>query len=269
MATLPSPPADLTPEQLYLGHLKLIDQIAAHAARRHHFSREETEDFVSTVRFKLFEGDYRIIRKFEGKSTFRTYLTMVIQRQMLDYQNHVWGKWRASAEAERLGAAAVRLEMLLVREGLTFDEACEYLRTNEHVELSREQLDELAGRLPHRNPPRRMQGEEELAERAADGESPDERVLAQETLQRRRKILALMRKALATLPPEDRLIAQMRCEHQVAQIAKSLHLEQKPLYRRIEKILLTLRSQLEKEGVRREDILEILSAPERDVEGGS
>src|SRR5689334_6297348 len=106
MATLPSPPPELTPEQLYLGHLTLIDEIAKHAAQRRHFSREECEDFVSTVRYKLFEGDYRIVRQFQGKSTFRTYLMIVINRQMLDYQNHIWGKWRNSAEAERLGPVA-------------------------------------------------------------------------------------------------------------------------------------------------------------------
>ncbi len=254
MATLPSPPADLTPEQLFLGHLKLIDKVAAHAARRHHFSREETEDFVSIVRLKLLEEDYRVIRKFEGKSTFRTYLTMVIQRLMLDHQNHLWGKWRPSAEAERLGPAAVRLEMLMVREGLTFDEACECLLTNEHVELSREQLHDIASRLPHRNPPRRMQDDVELVEWPAEGESPYERMLGRERLERLATIQKLVRKALSSLAPEDRLIATMRCELQISQIAKSLHLEQKPLYRRIEKILLTLRKKLEDEGFGKDEI---------------
>jgi hypothetical protein len=49
MATLPSPPPELTPEQLYLGHLKLIDEIAKHAAQRRHFSREEGEDFADSA----------------------------------------------------------------------------------------------------------------------------------------------------------------------------------------------------------------------------
>jgi RNA polymerase sigma factor for flagellar operon FliA len=259
MATLPSPPADLTPEQLYLGHLKLIDRTAAHAARRRHFSREETEDFVSIVRLKLLEEDYRIIRKFEGESTFGTYLTVVIQRQMLDHLNHERGKYRPSAEAERLGPAAVRLETLMVRERLTFDEACEFLLTNERVEASREQLLEIANRLPPRIPPRRMQGQEELDGWASEEESPYDRMLGRERLERLRTIKRLVRKALSSLAPEDRLIATMRCELQISQIAKSLHLEQKPLYRRIEKILLTLRKRLEQEGVRKEEIDPLLS----------
>jgi RNA polymerase sigma factor (sigma-70 family) len=266
MATLPSPPEDLTPEQLYLGHLKLIDEVAEHAARRRHFSREETEDFVSTVRLRLFEKDYEIIRKFEGKCNFRTYLTVVINRQMLDYQNHVWGKWRPSAEAKRLGPAAVRLEVLTKREGLSLGEAFEILRMNEHVEISREEVEALAARLPNRNPSRRMQGEEELVDHPAEVEAPDERTLALEKLKRKQEIWEILHTALASLPAEDRLIATMRTEFQVAQIAKTLDLEQKPLYRRIEKIWKTLRAELEKKGVRPEDVAEILATPEREFD---
>jgi len=266
MATLPSPPPELTPEQLYLGHLKLIDEIAKHAAQRRHFSREEGEDFVSTVRLKLLDDDYKIVRQFQGKCTFRTYLTTVIQHLMLDYQNHHWGKWRPSAEALRLGHAAVRLDVLLHREGLTLDEACQILRTNEGVELSSQELVELAARLPTHNPPRRMQGEEELADRAAEGEAPDERALGLEVVKRKQSILEILRQVLALLPDEDRLIVKMRSELPVVQIARTLKLDQKPLYRRIEKIFKTLRNELEKHGISAAEIAGILSVPERDFD---
>jgi RNA polymerase sigma factor (sigma-70 family) len=266
MATLSSPPTELSPEQLYLGHLKHIDAAARHSARRRHFNREEMEDFISTVRLKLLENDYEVIRKFQGKSSLRTFLTTVVERLMLDYQNHRWGKWRPSAEAERLGRAAMRLEMHLVRDGLTFDEACQILRMNEGVQLSREELEAIAVRLPARNPLRRMLGEEELADRPADGETPAESALGRETLQRKREILALLGEVLASLPAEDRLIAKMRGEFQVVRIAKTLGLEQKPLYRRVEKLLRTLRTELVARGVTAEEIAEILAFPERDVE---
>jgi RNA polymerase sigma factor for flagellar operon FliA len=267
MATLPSPPEDLTPEQLYLGHLKLIDEIAQHAARRRRFGPEETEDFVSTVRLRLFENDYAIIRKFEGKCNFRTYLTVVINRQMLDYLNHVLGKWRLSAAAKRLGPAAVRLDVLIWRERLSLNEAFEIMRVNEHFEISREEIEALAAQLPDHNPPRRTEGEEELVDRPANVEAPDEWVLGREVAERKREIQEMLRKALDALPEEDRVIIKLRGELQVAQIAKALHLEQKPLYRRIEKIFKALRSELEKQGVRPEEVAEILSCPERDFDG--
>ena len=266
MATLPSPPPELTPEQLYLGHLKLIDEVSKHAAQRRHFSREEGEDFVSTVRLKLLDDDYRIIRQFQGKCTFRTYLTTVISHLMLDYQNHHWGKWRPSAEALRLGHAAVRLDILLNREGLIFGEACQILRTNEGIEMSEEELLELAARLPPHNPPRRMQGEEELADSEGDVEAPDERVLDLELATRKQHILEILLQVLALLPDEDRLIVKMRSEFSVVQISRTLNLEQKPLYRRIEKILKTLRGELEKQGISAGEVAEILSLRERDFD---
>jgi RNA polymerase sigma factor (sigma-70 family) len=268
MATLPSPPQELTPEQLYLGHLKLIDAVAEHAARRCHFSREETQDFVSTVRFKLFVDNYKVIRKFKGESSFNTYVTVVIQRLMLDYLNHDRGKWRVPEEVKRLGPVAVRLYVLKVREQLTFDEACQFLLLNEKVGLTREQLEDLASRLPLGNPPRRMQDEKELDDRAIGGESPEESVRAREVEKRRKKTLGLLRKGLASLPSEDRTIVLMRTDFHVSQIAKSLHLEQKPLYRRLEKIFKTLREQLETEGIRREDVTEIFSFLGRDFDDG-
>jgi RNA polymerase sigma factor (sigma-70 family) len=266
MTTLPSPPTELSPEQLYLGHLKHIDAAARHAARRRHLHGDETEDFVSTVRLKLLENEYEVIRKFRGNSSFRTYLTTVVARLMLDYQNHLWGKWRPSAEAERLGPAAVRLEMHMVRDGLTFDEACEVLRTNEGVALSVPELEAIKVRLPSHTPPRRMLSEEELADRPADSESPVESLLGREASERRREILGLLEEALARLPEEDRLIARMRGEFKVVQIAKALGLEQKPLYRRIERILAALRADLIAHGVTAEEIAEILAFPERDVD---
>lgn len=266
MATLPSPPSELTPEQLFLGHLKLIDEIAKHAAQRRHFSRVETEDFVSTVRLKLLDEEYRIIRQFQGKCTFRTYLTTVIQRQMQDYQNHHWGKWRPSAEALRLGHAAVRLDVLLNRDRLTLDQACQILRTNEGIELSVQELVELAAKLPPHNPPRRMQGEEELADQPSDGEAADERALGLEAAKRKQWILEILRTVLALLSDEDRLIVKMRSEFSVVQIAKTLKLEQKPLYRRIEKSLKRLRGELERHGITGAEVAAILSLPERDFD---
>ena len=123
MATLPSPPSDLPPMDLFLGHQKLIEEVIAHCCRRSHFKREEAEDFGSLVKIKFLEDDCAILREYQGKSSIRTYLTVVIKRLLMDYQDHLWGKWRYSAEAERLGPVAMRLERLLQREDVPLDEA--------------------------------------------------------------------------------------------------------------------------------------------------
>jgi len=257
----------MTPEQLYLDNLQLIEKMATHAARRCGFTKEETEDFLSTVKLRLLEDDYAVIRKYKEQSTFATYLNMVVSRLFLDYRNHVWGKWRNSAEAKRLGADACRLEVLLVREGLSFDVACAILRTNEKVTLSPAELAELAGRLPPHNPPRRMHGEEGLDKRSAQAETPEEHLLAQEAARRKKEMLALLRRALQDLPDQDRLIALLRVRFPIVEVAKALHLEQKALYRRIEKIFKEVRANLERTGVSAEEIRTILAFPEHDLDG--
>jgi hypothetical protein len=54
----------------------------------------------------------------------------------------------------------------------------------------------------------------------------------------------------------------MSCEHKVSDIARTFNVEQKPLYRRLEKILNALRQALERRGVRKEEISGLLDGPE-------
>ncbi|HEX7184964.1 MAG TPA: sigma-70 family RNA polymerase sigma factor [Thermoanaerobaculia bacterium] len=251
-------PPELPPEQLFLDNLKLIEQVAVHACKRAHFSPQETEEFVSTVKCKIIEDDYGIIRKFQGKSSFRTYLTIVVQHLFLDYQNHRWGKWRPSEEAKRLGPVAVQLERLLSRDGYSLGEASEILRTNHHVGMSPQELTDLATKLPPRNPHRRMEGEEVLQSQPSLEKTPAEVVMAREAMEKRGRIRGLLREALDSLVPEDRLIVKMLERFSVAEIARTLNLEQKPLYRRLKGIYATLRKYLESKGVRAEDIGDIL-----------
>src|SRR5258708_36517260 len=73
----------------------------------------------------------------------------VVAHRLLDYRNHEWGKWHASAEAERLGAAAVELERYLHRDGRSLDEAfAELARKNSGI--CRAESDAVALRLPTR-----------------------------------------------------------------------------------------------------------------------
>src|SRR6185295_1916310 len=110
----------MNPEETYLQHLPTIERIASFVARRNHLNADEAAEFTQEVRFRLFDGDYAIIRKFEGRSLFSTYLTTVIGRLFHQWRVEQWGKWRPSAEAKRLGDKAIALERLLSRDGYTF-----------------------------------------------------------------------------------------------------------------------------------------------------
>jgi RNA polymerase sigma factor for flagellar operon FliA len=244
----------------------VIDSVVRYVCHRNKLGGSEAEDFGSEVRLRLVENDYEVFRRFQQRSSLRTYLTVVIQRIYLDYRNHLWGKWRPSAEAVRLGPLAIRLERLLARDGLRFDEACEVLRTNEGVLATEFDLAEIAVRLPQR-PRRSFVGDDALdGVPAVDGEL-DNRILSTETQAETRRILRALGSAVETLAAQDRLILRLKFQEglSVADIARALHLEQKPLYRRVDALLLQLRAALEAAGIDRLDAVEIVNREEEDI----
>lgn len=250
----PSP--EMTFEDLFLAHLPHIEKVATHACRKRGFSPDATEEFVSLVHERILENDYAILRKFQGKSSLKTYLTVVIERLFLDHLNHLRGKWRPSAEAVRLGPLAIQMETMLYRDGIPLDRACQILLANHHVKVSLQELQDLADRLPHRNPLRpRVESEEALKTWPFGGLNPEETVISEEQRKRCLEIFGYLREARAKLPPEDDCLITLHSSGlSIAEIARKLGLEQKPLYRRLEKIYAVLRQHLESRGVRSEEI---------------
>lgn len=245
----------MTPEQLFLAHLPLINKVVAQICRRYHFQKEESEQFLSEVQDKIMADDYSVLRKFEGKCSLKRFLTVVISRLMLDFQNRLWGKWRPCEMAKKLGPVAVHLDRLLYRDGYTFDEAVEILRTNHKVEMTWQELHEIAVRLPPRSP-RRMEGEEILENIPSSDDPPDAQVVQREKSIRLNRALKVLHTALKNLAAEDQVILKMLywSHFTVKQISERLNLDQKPLYKRIERTKEHLKREMERQGVRKEDI---------------
>ena len=252
-------PGEKPVEQLFGEQQEAIKRAAAYFCRRYGFSREDVEDFTHDVLLKIWADDYAVLRCYQGRSSLATYLAMVVHRALLDHVNHLWGKWRPSAEALRLGQLAVDLETLLERDRMGFDEACQILRSR-GATATDAQLRAIDAQLPPRSP-RRPDGPGVSA--AGDAEppaagSPDELLQAKERGRRRQAIEQALSTALAELPAEDCLIARMLGEVSIAEIARLWQLDQKALYRRKDKILKTLRAALERAGVSAKDVAEIL-----------
>ena len=234
---------------IYLQHLQVIDRIASSLCRRHGIRGADAEDFASEVRLRLLEDDYVVIRKHRGDGSMTTFLTVVIGNLLRDYRIKMWGKWRPSAEAKRLGQTAVLLETAMYRDGFSFDDACALLERNDKLDIDRAQLRQIAKKLPVRAP-RRIEGEEALADVAAVSQS-DGRVLEAERLDHHAAAQAAMTRWLATLASEDQLIIKLRFYEglSVADVARALGLPQKPLYPRIARLLETLSDALRREGI--------------------
>jgi RNA polymerase sigma factor (sigma-70 family) len=242
-------------EALFLASLPVIDDVVGQVCRRHHLSPTEADDFRSDVRLRFIERDYDVLRRFEGRSSLATYVTVVTQRLYLDFRNRQWGKWRPSAEAKRLGPPAILLERFVSRDGWTVEQAAEALRVNHGVALD-ETLHQFSTRVASRGPSRTFVAEEEAAQIAGSGPAPDAKVVRAEQEFLAKRIQTALDRARQSLEAEDRLILKMRFEDAVpvADIARTLHLDQKRLYRRIERLLGQIGASLETDGIARSNV---------------
>jgi RNA polymerase sigma factor for flagellar operon FliA len=248
-------------EAIFLAELSLIEQVISFVCRRNHVAGADAEDFASHVRLKLLENNYSVLRKFQERSSLKTYLSITIQRLFLDYRNAAWGKWRPSTAARRLGPTAVLLEQLLVRDGHTFEQACEVLITNHRVNASRQELEDLYARLPIRTR-RRIESDDVLVDWPL-GLPPEDLVEDRDQQQAAHRLRVTLQRLLRDLGAQDRLILALRFEdgRSVAAISTLLGLEQKPLYRRLERLLTRLREGLEANGVDAAEVSDLLDAP--------
>ncbi|MEO8359360.1 MAG: sigma-70 family RNA polymerase sigma factor [Vicinamibacteria bacterium] len=246
-------------ESLFVSSLSDIERVSRFIARRNRLSPSETDDFCSEVSVAIIESNYAILASFQGRSSLRTYLTTVIQRLFLDYRRKAWGKWRPSAEAQRRGPLALKLEILLYREGMSFEEALETMRTNFACEESREALSELAHGLPPRTNRRAMvEGGEEISTvPAGELASPEVQLEGSHTSLR---IQSQINETMESLDPQDRVVLRMRFEDDVsvADIARTLHLDQKRLYRRIDDLLFGFRKSLEDRGLGWSEVVKMI-----------
>lgn len=247
-------------ERLFVGNLEQISRISRFMCRRHGMSAEEAEECESWVRLRLVENDYASLRKFRGESALLTYLTVVIAMLVRDYRVQQWGRWRPSAAALRMGPAAVHIESLVYRDGLSLNEALHVMRGNGFAALSERELTTIFATLKPRLPMRpREVGEESLASSAA-GEQADAALLVAEQQAERARLESAVTQELKAFNSEDRTILRLTlCEGlSIADVARGLGLQQRALYRHLERLKRELRSRLERAGITRERAAAVL-----------
>jgi RNA polymerase sigma factor for flagellar operon FliA len=248
-------------EATFVANLPVLERILAVVQRRHGLRGEQGEEFASWVKLRLVEDDYAVFGKFRGDSSLATYLTVVVTMLLRDYRVAHWGRWRASAEARRRGPLAVRLETLVHRDHFTLEEAAQLLRTAGETTGSDRELASLLAALPARLPLRPVSAGAQLLVDAPAANSADDLVAASELDDEQREATNVLDSALDRLPVEERVILRMRYWEgaSVADVARALNLAQKPLYRRIERALSTLRAELERQGVSAQRVRALLA----------
>lgn len=250
-----------TAEALFLQHLAWINKVASIGCSNQGVSGPDAEDFIARVRMKLVEDDYAVVRRFRGESELTTYLAAVVARHLVNFVREQRGRWRPSAAAERLGAAAVDLERLVRRDGYTLQHAGEKLRTEGRTTLSDAQLARLLAQLPERAPRPAAGGEPDTRLEDAPGDSrADDRVLESEADRRRAEMMSVLGTAMEQLEPEEQLIMQLHFAEgrTLADVARALRLDQKPLYRRVDRLRARLRALVESAGLDVDDVRGLL-----------
>ena len=247
-------------EELFRTNLGLIDRVIAGVCRRSGLRDADAEDFASTARLALMENEYAILRAHERGSSLASFLTIVVQRLLSAQRARMWGRWHPSAEAERLGDAAVLLEKLLVRDRRPLDESVPIVLAV-HPSLDRASLRELAARLPQRAARPRLVALEEDAQDAVATDRADARADEAEARRTSTRAARIVRDALARLPLEDRMLVRLRfgASLSIADAARLLGVPQRPLYRRIEALLGQLRAALEREGISATAMQDVIS----------
>jgi RNA polymerase sigma factor (sigma-70 family) len=247
-------------ERFFLDNLPLIDRATAVVCRKYGLPGPDAEDFTSDIHIKLIEDDYAVLRKFKNESQLSTYLSVIIPRHYFDQKIHVWGKWRPSMLARKAGDAAILLERLISRDGMSLTEASTLVRQN-YRELDSRAIEALASSIVTRRAPRASEVErtEEMPEPASSISAEDELVTSEREATARRTN-AIVNRELGRMPSEDRLIMQLHYIHamKVSTLARLLKVDQKQLYRRIERIGAKLRKALFAAGVAMSDIGDML-----------
>jgi RNA polymerase sigma factor for flagellar operon FliA len=257
-------------EDLFLDHLRSIEQVIRFVSDRASQRDAEAEDFASYVKLRLIDNDYAILRKFEGRCSLSRFISIVINRFLLDYRIHSWGKWHASAEAKHLGPVAVEFEKLVSRDGRTIAEALAVCQSLDPSVTART-LEDIAARLPKRlSRARPVDIDYVDHELHVPADSIYEDALDTERAALSKNASDVVRAVLDDFPQDDQVFLRLHfgAEMTIAEVARAMGTQQKPLYRRLKRCLREFRRRLEASGITAEGVEEILSCRTSDLDFG-
>jgi RNA polymerase sigma factor for flagellar operon FliA len=225
--------------------MTLLTQIIQSVARARRLSPEDAEDFAQTVQLRVLEREYDVFRQFDGRSSLKTYLTVVVTRMLLDWRNSTRGKWRPSAAAVRLGPIAIAYERMTARDGCAVAEAIAML-CSRFPHHQREEFEAMIAQLPIRQRRRWVAPEE--ADAAVTVAAFDEAIERTERRQIARRVLLT---ALRGLSGEDRQLLRVRFgrSQTMQEVARAREIDPARLYRRLAVLLKRLRATLRRAGV--------------------
>jgi RNA polymerase sigma factor (sigma-70 family) len=245
------------PRDILSANLDAIRRIVRAVGRKRRLSDSDIEELESSVWLRLVEHDYRAIRQYKGRASFRTFLTVVVTRLALDVHAASWGRWRPSSRARRLGKTGMLFETLVFRDGCSREEALSVLQSTGHGDPPAA-VRALAGK--RRSMPRRYIPIDLVAHTLPTADQPASAIETRERRVRGRRVGRALHEAVRRMPARDRLLLRMRYEEglKVADVARALGEDPKTLYRTLETLHRRLRRMVSERGVTSSDVGELV-----------
>ncbi|MBM4055219.1 MAG: sigma-70 family RNA polymerase sigma factor [Planctomycetes bacterium] len=246
---------------LFESNIDLTQKIVRKYCYKHNLTDDAADEYCSHVYEKLIENDFKKIREFKGKSSYKTYLTVVISRILID-KIRSGGRWTSSQKALKLGKNAIMLEELIFRNNYSFDQAYNTLTTIHNASISREKAYEIVTELQRKRVLGVRPKETELAENISDEKvsSPDSAAENEEILNKKNLLNNLLKEINMSLSNEERLLLKMSFEDgiKVSAIARALKKERSYIDSKIGSILQKFKKEIVSKGMDTNDIKDII-----------
>ena len=244
-------------KSFFESNLSITDEVIKKYCTRHHIVGDEADECNSYVYEKIIENDYQKIREFKGKSSYKTYITVVISRILIDRMRSS-GRWRSSQKALKIGKEAVILEELVFRKKYSFEQAYNTLTTNHNISIEREKAYEIITLLQRKRLTSALPRDVELTDDVSDKKVtlPDEAAINKETSKIKGQLDDIVSKMRNLLSNEERLLLRMRFEDnfKISEIARVLKKDRDDIDRKLKAILTKFKEEIVSRNISIDDI---------------
>jgi RNA polymerase sigma factor (sigma-70 family) len=224
----------------------------------------DPEGFFNDVLAHLTADDYKALREFKNRSTITTYLTIVISRLFIDIQRKHTGRSRTKDRARALGPIGEELYELIWEKGFPLDEAYEYLKQNDHITETLEEIEAMVDKITGR--PRAHKGLAEGSEQPdiksafVSAEDPEKELIKKERKKLANEVLNEIRLESST---EERFIIERKFPlsedeepKDLSEIARILGITTKAVDSRLRRILAKLKEKMLSRGLSFDDFID-------------
>lgn len=249
-------------KRLFVSNLTVTNKIIEKYCRMHNVRGNEVDDCRSYVYEKLIDNDYKKIREFKGNSSYKTFITVVITRILIDRKRLSSRKWKPSKKAIEIGKEAVILEELVYCKDCSFEEAYNILTTNHNIPIDRDKAYEIVTQLQGRNIRRKRHKKVEIDENGygIHSISPEEAAIDEENLKIKEQLYIIIKEMHESLSNEERLLLKMRFEDDISisKIARILKMNRSDVDKKLKAIIRRFKDKILTKGISIDSIRDIL-----------